>query len=71
MRLCHARTFWNGDRGSLGAATADAACSFSQPIQMRMQELTEAGLRSDIAVNVYGEDLNILRQKQELQSFCQ
>ena len=40
-----------------------AAYSFSQPIQMRMQELTEAGLRSDIAVKVFGEDLNVLKQK--------
>lgn len=40
-----------------------AAYSFSQPIQMRMQELTESGLRSDIAVKVFGDDLNILKQK--------
>ncbi len=40
-----------------------AAYSFSQPIQMRMQELTEAGLRSDIAVKVFGEDLKVLKQK--------
>lgn len=40
-----------------------AGYSFSQPIQMRMQELMEAGVRSDIAVKLYGEDLNILRQK--------
>jgi cobalt-zinc-cadmium resistance protein CzcA len=42
-----------------------ALYSFSQPIQMRMQELTEAGLRSDIAVKVYGDDLTVLRQKAE------
>jgi cobalt-zinc-cadmium resistance protein CzcA len=40
-----------------------ALYSFSQPIQMRMQELTEAGLRSDIAVKLYGDDLAALRQK--------
>lgn len=40
-----------------------AAYSFSQPIQMRMQELTEAGLRSDIAVKVFGDDLKMLKQK--------
>ncbi len=40
-----------------------AAYSFSQPIQMRMQELMEAGVRSDIAVKLYGEDLDILRGK--------
>ena len=42
-----------------------AGYSFSQPIQMRMQELMEAGVRSDIAVKLYGDDLNILRQKSE------
>jgi len=40
-----------------------AAYSFSQPIQMRMQELSEAGLRSDIAVKLYGPDLDTLREK--------
>jgi cobalt-zinc-cadmium resistance protein CzcA len=39
-----------------------AAYSFSQPIQMRMQELTESGLRSDIAVKLYGDDLVVLKQ---------
>jgi cobalt-zinc-cadmium resistance protein CzcA len=39
-----------------------AAYSFSQPIQMRMQELTEAGLRSDIAIKVFGDDLNLLKR---------
>ena len=42
-----------------------ASYSFSQPIQMRMQELMESGVRSDIAVKLYGDDLNILRQKAE------
>jgi cobalt-zinc-cadmium resistance protein CzcA len=40
-----------------------AVYSFSQPIQMRMQELMEAGLRSDIAVKVFGDDLTVLREK--------
>jgi cobalt-zinc-cadmium resistance protein CzcA len=40
-----------------------AGYSFSQPIQMRMQELMEAGVRSDIAVKLYGEDLRVLSQK--------
>ena len=40
-----------------------AAYSFSQPIQMRMQELTEAGVRSDIAVKIYGADLGMLKEK--------
>ena len=35
-----------------------AVYSFSQPIQMRMQELMEAGLRSDIAVKVFGDDIS-------------
>jgi heavy metal efflux system protein len=39
-----------------------AGYSFSQPIQMRMQELMEAGIRSDIAVKIYGDDLQILRR---------
>lgn len=42
-----------------------AAYSFSQPIQMRMQELMEAGVRSDIAVKLYGDNLETLRQKAE------
>jgi cobalt-zinc-cadmium resistance protein CzcA len=40
-----------------------AAYSFMQPIEMRMQELMEAGVRSDIAIKLYGEDLNVLREK--------
>jgi cobalt-zinc-cadmium resistance protein CzcA len=40
-----------------------AIYSFSQPIQMRMQELMEAGLRSDIAVKLFGDDLNLLSEK--------
>ena len=40
-----------------------AAYSFSQPIQMRMQELMEGGSRSDLAIKLFGEDLEILRQK--------
>ena len=39
-----------------------AGYSFSQPIQMRMQELMEAGVRSDIAVKIYGEDMQVLRR---------
>ena len=40
-----------------------AAYSFMQPIEMRMQELMEAGVRSGIAIRLYGEDLDILREK--------
>jgi cobalt-zinc-cadmium resistance protein CzcA len=32
---------------------------------MRMQELMEAGVRSDIAVKLFGDDLNTLREKAE------
>ncbi len=39
-----------------------ALYSFSQPIQMRMQELMEGGSRSDIAVKLYGDDLDTLRK---------
>ena len=35
--------------------------SFSQPIEMRMNELI-SGVRSDVAVNVYGEDLSALKK---------
>ncbi len=42
-----------------------AAYSFSQPIEMRTQELMEAGIRSDIAVKLYGPDLEVLREKAE------
>ncbi|HVZ17368.1 MAG TPA: efflux RND transporter permease subunit, partial [Terriglobales bacterium] len=36
--------------------------SYSQPIELRMQELI-AGVRSDIAISLYGDDLDILKQK--------
>lgn len=36
--------------------------SYSQPIELRMQELI-AGVRSDIAISLYGEDLDILKRK--------
>ncbi|MGH9531847.1 MAG: efflux RND transporter permease subunit [Terriglobales bacterium] len=36
--------------------------SYSQPIELRMQELI-AGVRSDIAITIYGDDLEMLRQK--------
>ena len=42
-----------------------AGYSFSQPIQMRTAELMEAGIRSDIAVKVYGDDLETLRRISE------
>jgi cobalt-zinc-cadmium resistance protein CzcA len=36
--------------------------SYSQPIELRMQELI-AGVRSDVAITLYGSDLDMLRQK--------
>ncbi len=36
--------------------------SFSQPIELRVNELI-AGVRSDLAVKIFGDDLDILRQK--------
>jgi len=39
-----------------------ALYSFSQPIQMRMQELMEGRSRSDLAVKLYGDDLDTLRK---------
>jgi cobalt-zinc-cadmium resistance protein CzcA len=36
------------------------AFSFSQPIQMRMEDLLE-GVRGDVAINLYGDELQILK----------
>jgi cobalt-zinc-cadmium resistance protein CzcA len=52
-------------RARLQKEAPGAVYSFSQPIQMRMQELMEAGSRSDIAIKVYGDDLTLLRQDAE------
>jgi len=38
--------------------------SYSQPIELRMQELI-AGVRSDVAITLYGADLDLLREKAE------
>ena len=35
---------------------------FTQPIEMRFNELLE-GVREDIAIKLYGEDIDILSQK--------
>ena len=40
-----------------------AVYSFTQPIQMLMQTLMEAGSRSDVVVKLYGEDLDLMNQK--------
>lgn len=39
-----------------------AAVSFSQPIELRVAELI-SGVRSDVAIKLYGDDLEILKQK--------
>jgi cobalt-zinc-cadmium resistance protein CzcA len=38
------------------------AYSFSQPIQLRVAELI-SGVKSDVAIKLFGEDLNILKEK--------
>lgn len=38
------------------------AYSFSQPIQMRVAELV-AGVKSDVGISLYGDDLKVLRDK--------
>ena len=38
--------------------------SFSQPIELRVNELV-AGVRSDLAVKIYGDDLDVLGEKAE------
>jgi heavy metal efflux system protein len=42
----------------------EGAFSFSQPIEMRMAELI-AGVRSDIAIKVFGDDLDKIRETAE------
>jgi len=37
------------------------AFSYSQPIELRVQELI-AGVRSDVAINIYGDDLDTLKE---------
>lgn len=48
------------------AALADAvpgnAFSFTQPIELRVQELV-AGVRSDVGISLYGDDLKTLKEK--------
>jgi cobalt-zinc-cadmium resistance protein CzcA len=38
--------------------------SFSQPIEMRINEMI-AGVRADVAVKLFGDDLNVLKSKSE------
>lgn len=46
---------------TLGDEVPGQRFSFSQPIEMRMNELI-SGVRSDVAVNIYGEDLQSLKR---------
>lgn len=46
---------------ALGAAVAGAQFSYSQPIELRVQELI-AGVRSDVAITIFGEDLDVLKR---------
>jgi heavy metal efflux system protein len=39
-----------------------AVVSFSQPIELRVAELI-SGVRSDVAIKLYGDDLDVLKQK--------
>jgi cobalt-zinc-cadmium resistance protein CzcA len=50
-------------REALQQAAPGAVYSFTQPIQMLMQTLMEAGSRSDVVVKLYGEDLDLLNGK--------
>ena len=50
-------------REALQKEAPGAFYSFTQPIQMIMQALMEAGSRSDIVVKLYGEDLDVLNRK--------
>jgi cobalt-zinc-cadmium resistance protein CzcA len=50
-------------RDALQEAAPGAFYSFTQPIQMLMQTLMEAGARSDVVVKVYGDDLDTLNRK--------
>lgn len=47
---------------ALNANVPGNTFSYSQPIELRMQELI-AGVRSDVAIKLYGENLETLKQK--------
>ncbi len=48
----------------LEAQVPGAKFAFTQPIELRFAELV-AGVRSDVAVHIYGSDLDLLREKAE------
>lgn len=49
---------------ALERGAPEGAFSFSQPIEMRMSELI-SGVRSDIAIKLFGDDLDTLRRSAE------
>jgi cobalt-zinc-cadmium resistance protein CzcA len=49
-------------QAALDAQTSGNAYSFSQPIELRVQELI-AGVRADVGISLYGEDLETLSAK--------
>ncbi len=49
---------------ALSDAVPGSAFSYTQPIEMRFNELI-AGVKSDVAVKLFGDDLDVLRQKGE------
>jgi cobalt-zinc-cadmium resistance protein CzcA len=49
---------------ALGQSVPGVGFSFTQPIEMRFNELI-AGVRSDVGVKLFGDDLETLRQKGE------
>jgi cobalt-zinc-cadmium resistance protein CzcA len=51
-------------QAALDAQTSGNAYSFSQPIELRVQELI-AGVRADVGISLYGDDLETLSQKAE------
>lgn len=48
--------------GALGRSIPGAIFSYSQPIELRVQELI-SGVRSDVACQIYGDDLELLKEK--------
>jgi cobalt-zinc-cadmium resistance protein CzcA len=49
---------------ALDTQTSGNAYSFSQPIELRVQELI-AGVRADVGISLYGDDLHTLTEKAE------
>lgn len=49
---------------ALEAKVPNGAFSFSQPIELRVSELI-AGVRSDVAIKIFGDDLDVLKKTAE------